>query len=136
MNPVPASLKKLGSWLHHHLLMCLLAMYALALVFPQPGIQVRNLSLGPRFSLPALLLSFLLFNAGLGIQTRDLKDTSKKIKLLASGLLANSLLPMLFLVLASAIGTFWLQDENLQTVLVGLAIIGSMPIAGSSAAWA
>lgn len=57
-------------FLHRHLLACLIGAYVVSAIVPGPGVALRAVSLatlaGVKLSAPFLLLSFLLFGAGLG----------------------------------------------------------------------
>jgi len=69
-------LARLAELLHHRLLWLLVAAYALAGTAPAAGLWLRSATLGTvevfgqpvTASLPSLLLSVLLFNAGLGVE--------------------------------------------------------------------
>jgi BASS family bile acid:Na+ symporter len=52
------------------------------------------------------------------------------------GLAANLLLPVAYLVLAALGLRFWHNADEARTLVVGLALVIAMPIAGSSAGWA
>src|SRR4051794_8078879 len=74
MEGHPGLIAKISRFLHERLLWLLIGSYAVASVFPGPGLKARGLILG-RFALfdapvtlsvPMLMLSALLFNAGLG----------------------------------------------------------------------
>lgn len=131
---------RVQQFLHHHLLACLLVAYMLSMVAPGPGLDLRALSLGDvagvRLSAPFLLLSFLLLSAGLGASLGELRGVFQRPRLLIAGLVGNSLVPMLVLVLVSLALTPWQDPEESQVILVALALVGAMPIAGSSTTWA
>lgn len=136
---------KITHFIHKYFLFLLVMSYVLAGVAPNFGLWLRTLSLGivtlpglgqTNFSISLFMLSFLLFNAGLGIQTRELSGLKKKPQLVLVGFLVNLVLPVvLIFALRGALGT-WHDADELQNLLVGLALIAAMPIAGSSAAWA
>ncbi len=81
------------------------------------------------------MLSLLLFNAGLNIDNSQLTNLFKQPKLLISGLLANLIIPILFTFIVSILMSSWHDQDEIQNILVGLALIASMPIAASSTAW-
>lgn len=131
-----------ASFLHHALLSLLILTYALAAVFPGPGLWLRSLDLGDFLSvhrahaqLPSLLLSFLLFNAGLGVELRRLLQLIRTPGVLVAGVAANLLLPVAFILATAASLRLWHNPREVQEILVGLALIASMPVAGSSTAW-
>ena len=136
---------KITHFIHKYFLPLLIVSYVLAGVLPAPGLALRQLSFGS-ITLPALgqtnmsislvMLSFLLFNAGLGIQTRELVGLRKRPLILAAGFLGNILVPILLVLSFHGILAKWHNPDELQNMLVGFALIAAMPIAGSSAAWA
>jgi BASS family bile acid:Na+ symporter len=54
---------------------------------------------------------------------------------LLAGLCANLLIPMLFIWTISHTLRLWHNADEAQNILTGLALVASMPIAGSSTAW-
>lgn len=132
-------------FIHRFFLPLLLASYALAGYMPQLGLFLRQISFGS-ITLPALgqtnispalvMLSFLLFNAGLGIQAKELLGLRKKPQILLVGFLANIIVPILLILCLRGLMGLWHSSDELHNLLVGLALIIAMPIAGSSAAWA
>ncbi len=137
------SLDRISHFVHDHFLGLLLATYALAAAWPGPGLALRRVSLGRvdaagesmAFTLPALMLGFLLFNAGLGVRAAELRDLARRPALLGVGLLANLAIPIAFVFVVSRAMGAWHNADEVQTILVGLALVASMPIAGSSTAW-
>ena len=126
-----------------HFLMLLFASYLAAALWPGPGLAIRSVSmgrvgLGPvhiEASLPLLMLACLLFNAGLGVDTSRLGAFLRRPRTLAAGLAANILLPLLFILGLSYCLRIVLTTHDVQSILAGLALVASMPIAGSSTAW-
>ena len=136
-------MNKLLHLLGKHLLWLLLASYVIASFLPGPGLWLRDRSLGRvslagdtmKLSVPALMLAFLLFNAGFGVRLTELKMMLRRPWPLALGLLANVAVPIAFIALMSFIMRSWHNKDEVQNILVGLALVASMPIAGSSTAW-
>jgi len=122
----------------------LLGIYVLAGVAPGPGLAMRapslgTIALGParlELGVPALLLALLIFNASLGVNAAEMKRLVKEPRVVASGLFANAALPLSFTLAASGLLFVWHSQNEIQALLVGLALVSSMPIAGSSTAWA
>ena len=56
--------------------------------------------------------------------------------LLGAGLAANLLIPIAFILVVTRAMAGWHNADEVQNILVGLALVASMPIAGSSTAWA
>ncbi len=133
-------LSQAAHWAHAHFLYLLLAVYGLAALVPGPGLALRAIKLGNvqfvgPLNIPALLLAFLLFNAGFGTRSAALRDWRRSGIALACGTLANLLVPVAFLLFLHGGLHFWHNPDEVQNILVGLALVASMPIAGSSTAW-
>jgi bile acid:Na+ symporter, BASS family len=86
-------------------------------------------------SLPLFMLASLLFNAGLGVKVVELKHLLHKPLLLLSGVLGNVVIPLAFIIAINFIMSLWHDQDELQQIIVGLALVASMPIAGGSTAW-
>jgi bile acid:Na+ symporter, BASS family len=102
-----------------NILWVLLGVYVLAGVLPGAGLAIKKLQVGSvglfgerpvALSLTNLLLASMLFTAGLGVSLRDVRGIFQHPRLLAAGVLANALMPVLFLALLSLV---------LQKVLAG-----------------
>lgn len=87
------------------------------------------------FKLPVLMLGLLLFNAGVGVEINSLKSVRNYPLPLIIGLIANLIVPIGFIGGVMFIMNLWHNPDEVQNILVGLALVASMPIAGSSAAW-
>ncbi len=130
--------------LHRRFLPLLLASYAAASLWPAAGQWLAGTCLAEaavwgvpgKVTPPALLLALLLFNAGLGVRGRHLRQSARRPGILLAGLTAAAAVP-LGLVFAAALGMrLWHNSEEAQTLLVGLGVVAAMPVAGSSAGWA
>lgn len=129
---------------HRYFIWFILLSYVSAAVFPQLGLWIRNYHLGRidilwtniDFFLPPIMLSLLLFNAGLGIRISELKQLWYKPVILAGGVFGNLVTPLLFILTISFAMKLWHNPVEVQQILVGLALVASMPIAGASTAWA
>jgi bile acid:Na+ symporter, BASS family len=143
MDDRKGPMARLAGWLHRHFLAILFASYAAAALWPGPGLAIRKLSMGQvglgsihtEASLPLLMLACLLFNAGLGVNTSQLGGFMRRPRTLVAGLSANILFPILFILSISWWMQHWHNLDEAQNILVGLALVASMPIAGSSTAW-
>ena len=137
------SLDRLLHLVHDHFLRLLLATYAIGAAWPGLGLSLRDVSLGRvglagdsmNLSLPSLMLGFLLLNAGLGVRASELRNLARRPSLLGLGLAANLAIPIAFVFAVSRAMQGWHNADEVQTILVGLALVASMPIAGSSTAW-
>lgn len=138
------SLPALSQFVHHHLLWFLIGAYAMAAVFPTAGLWIRNVSFGDisifqtniHGSLLLLLLAMLMLNAGLGVKTSHLKTLVQRAWVLVAGLTANLLIPIVYIFFITLLLELWHNPEETQHILVGLALVAAMPIAGASTAWA
>jgi len=134
-------LSSLAHFLHSRFLWLLMAIYALAAVVPDPALVLRQIciapaTLGSTLTLPSLLLGFLLFNAGLGARFSGLRRIRHSSLVMGAGTLANLAAPFLALLAVSFCLRFWHNPAEYQNVLTGVVLIASMPVAGSSTAWA
>jgi BASS family bile acid:Na+ symporter len=133
----------LAHFLHKNFLWLVLGSYAAAAFWPGPGLWLRSFSVGTitlfgestRLPLPVIMLAVLLVNAGLGIETGTLKKLLRGPLPLAAGLAGNLLVPIIFIVAVSLTLQLWHNPDEAQNILLGLALVASMPIAGSSSAW-
>lgn len=143
-NRLKQAVLAVSQFIHHHLLWCLIGAYAAAAVYPEPGLWIRNLRVDNvslfhikiHVSLLLLLLAMLMFNAGLGVKTAHLASLVRKIPVLLAGLSANLAIPMIYIFLVTLVMRLWYEPEEAQHILVGLALVAAMPIAGASTAWA
>ena len=105
---------RFGDRIQHSLLWLLIGSYALAAIWPEPGLRLRSLDVGSLVSvhrahapLPSLLLAFLLFNAGLGVESRRFLQLARRPGTLAMGVFANLTLPVAFILVMAASLRFW-----------------------------
>ncbi|WP_085773878.1 bile acid:sodium symporter family protein [Methylocystis bryophila] len=130
--------------IHRYFIWLILSSYVLAAVFPGLGLYFRSAELGAvslpqgkiAVSLPPLMLAFLLFNAGLGVRTAELSSLLRKPGLLLAGAATNVAAPLAFIASVSLLLASWSNADETQRILAGLALVASMPIAGTSTAWA
>lgn len=116
----------------------------MAAIWPGAGLGIRNLTVGDlqvfnetlHVSFLLLLLATLVFNAGLGVKPSHLKSLGRKTWVLLAGLTANLIIPIAYIFLVTLIMRLWYEPEEAQHILVGLALVAAMPIAGASTAWA
>ena len=133
----------LAHFLHARLLWLLLAVYIMAALLPGPALALRVISmagsgaaLSVPLTLPAFLLAVLLFNAGFGVRISALRHLGQSSLVLGAGTLVNLAAPVLAILAASLLLRLWDNRAEAQNVLTGMVLIASMPIAGSSTAWA
>mgnify|MGYP003704546431 CR=1 FL=1 len=131
-------------FIHQNILLLVIASYLFAALLPEMGSWMRNYSMGDlkiinhqiHLSLSAVMLAILLFNAGLGIKLKDLSSIIEYKKPLVFGVIGNAFIPLIFLTMLSFLTHRFEHQESSNDILVGVAIVASMPIAGSSTAWA
>ncbi|HEY7424772.1 MAG TPA: bile acid:sodium symporter [Gemmataceae bacterium] len=129
--------------LHRNFIWFLVGSYGVAAIAPRAGLWIKDISLGHftafsepvRVSLPMLLLALLLLNAGLGVQPAQLRHLLRRPWPLAAGLAANLFIPIAYIFAVSQTMRVWHNPVEVQHILVGLALVAAMPIAGSSTAW-
>jgi BASS family bile acid:Na+ symporter len=131
-------------FIHKHFLMILIGAYALSAVSPRFGLSLREVQFGnvtwpdgsqTNLSLALLMLSFLLFNAGIALKVEELMALRRHPAVPIAGFAANTVVPIALIVPLQGVMELWHGSDELQNLLVGLALIVSMPIAGSSTAW-
>ncbi len=138
------NLLSISQFLQRHLLWFLIAAYVIAVVFPIPGLWIRNVSFGEiaiyqqktKISLLMIMLAILMFNAGLGLKISHIKKFFEKKYLLLAGLVANITIPIIYIFGVTVLMRLWSEPIEAQHILVGLALVAAMPIAGGSTAWA
>ncbi|MDW7642214.1 MAG: bile acid:sodium symporter [Nitrosomonadaceae bacterium] len=128
---------------HRHLLWFLIAAYVIAVIVPIPGLWIRNVSFGEitiyqqktNISLLMIMLAILMFNAGLGLKISHIKKFFQNKYLLLAGLVANITIPIIYIFGVTLLMRLWSEPIEAQYILVGLALVAAMPIAGGSTAW-
>src|SRR4051794_10866909 len=141
---VGLDLHSISHLVHRHLLWFLIGAYLIAMVLPTPGLWIRNMSFGEvslfqqktNISLLMVMLGILMFNAGLGLKFSDIKSLMRCKYLLLTGLAANLAIPIIYVWVMTIPMRLWYEPFEVQYILVGLALVAAMPIAGSSTAWA
>jgi BASS family bile acid:Na+ symporter len=137
-------LQVLDGFVRKHFLLLLVVAYVVAALWPGPGEATTEITLARcamldesiAITVPMILLSALLFNAGLGADASELVQAVKKPQIVLVGLVMNLLVPVAFLGLAYPLLRCWHDPDEVQNLLLGLAVVAAMPIAGSSTAWA
>jgi BASS family bile acid:Na+ symporter len=143
MDMRTSSMGRLSQFLQRHLLGLILLSYALAVVGPAPGLWMKttklvDVSLGAGrivVSVPALLLGFLLFNAGLRARGEQVCHIAHRPGVVLAGLVANLAIPLLYLRVIMLAMRSWHNADEARTILIGLALVAAMPVAGSSTGW-
>ncbi|MEU9119904.1 bile acid:sodium symporter [Streptomyces sp. NPDC048506] len=126
-----------------HLTWAMPVAYVAAALLPQAGRWARGLSLGAPplpghptgLTLQALLLGHVLFTAALQVRARDLTVLLRRPGLLIAGTAANTVLPLLILLLLAAAFVLLPDADGGSGMLTGLALIAAMPVAGGATVW-
>ena len=92
--------------------------------------QIGPVVLTTKVSVSMLLLASLLLNAGLGVKIGQVRDVLKSPGILGLGMAANLVVPIGFILVVSRFMGGWHNADEVQNILVGLALVASMPIAG------
>ncbi|VTR92941.1 na+-dependent transporter : Sodium-dependent transporter OS=Nitrosospira sp. APG3 GN=EBAPG3_12230 PE=4 SV=1: SBF [Gemmata massiliana] len=131
-----------SGFLHRHFLWLLIAAYAAAGAVPGAGRWISGLTgagcvLGHpvRVSAPAVMLGGLLFAAGFAVRGEHLWGMFRRPLSLVIGLVASAAVPVLVLMMAAPVLLLWHDPVEARDLLVGLAVVAAMPVAGSSAGW-
>ncbi|RTL81758.1 MAG: Na+-dependent transporter [Hyphomicrobiales bacterium] len=130
--------------IHKYFIWVIILSYIIAAIYPSLGVHIRSIEVGSidvwrtkfTVSLPPAMLAFLLFNAGLGVRTRELTSLLRNPSLLLGGALGNLFVPLAFVIGVSITMKLWHNSDETQQILTGLALVAAMPIAGASTAWA
>lgn len=133
----------LSDFLHRYFILLLIVSYFAATFYPAFGLtfgktQIADFNfLGKTTSitLTMLLLALILLNAGLGVEAKRFKELIYRPQLLIGGLIANMILPILFIYFVSSVMHMMPGQESVTMILIGLLLVSSVPIAGAATAW-
>ncbi len=125
------------------LLLLMIGSYLVAAGWPALGLWIRDVRVAQvglagsktTISLSMLMLASLLLNAGLGVKLSRVREILRRPRILGAGLAANLIVPIVFIMVITRAMAGWHNADEVQNILVGLALVASMPIAGSSTAW-
>jgi BASS family bile acid:Na+ symporter len=139
-NKVPIS-DQLAEFVRRRFLWLLLAAYALAAVWTTPGLAMRNWewSSTTGASVPVsfvlILLAVMLFSAALLTDVSQIRIVSHHPLVLCAALVAVWLGPALLVVAAGWLIPPTIDGQATAGLLVGLALVATMPVANSSVGW-
>lgn len=132
---------RLAHFVQRRFLWLLLASYAVAAVWTGPGIAMRNWE----WSAPALtnvpisfvlaLLAVMLFSAALLTDLSQLRIVSHHPLVLIAALLTVWLGPAVLVVVAGWLIPATIDGQATAGLLVGVALVATMPVANSSVGW-
>ncbi|SFH71102.1 bile acid:sodium symporter family protein [Planctomicrobium piriforme] len=133
----PDRLKVRTGWNGHafQLLVWLLGTYAIAVIWPQPGLLLKAVHLpgitgGAPITIPHLLLGTLLFCAGLTVETVSMPQIG--LRTLPWHVLATWLIPLFVVGAMTNVGRAIGIPGG---ILLGLMVAAAMPVANSSVGW-
>jgi len=132
---------RLAHIVRRHFLWLLIACYALAAFWPAPGLAMRHWEWSSaRFgnvplSLPLFLLAVMLVCAALLTDLSQIRLVSRHPIVLSVALVTVWLAPALLVLAAGWIVPWAIGGEATTGLLVGLAIVATMPVANSSVGW-
>jgi BASS family bile acid:Na+ symporter len=126
------------------MLLLVVISYMIAGVWPGPGLWIKetavfDAALGParlRGAMPAVLLAVLLFSAGMRVRGERMRAMLRNPGPVVSGLAANLAVPALYVIALCWLLGRWHNSDETATLVIGMALVASMPVAGSSAGWA
>lgn len=130
-----------AEFLRRRCLWLLVACYALAAIWPSPGRFVRAWHWESGFAshasvtVPLLLLALLLFCAALVTDVAQIRSVAQRPWALVAGLLAVWLGPTLLVLVAALLVPRVIDGPATVGLMVGLALVASMPVANSSVGW-
>jgi BASS family bile acid:Na+ symporter len=91
---------------------------------------------GAAVPLQAWLLAAVVFSAGLTARTEALPGLLRHPRALRVGIATNALLPTVLLALGAVVAGGWHNPHEAQSLLVGLALVGAMPVAAGATVFA
>jgi BASS family bile acid:Na+ symporter len=124
-----------------HFLWLLLGCYALSALWPAPGIAMRGwqwtaLEFGDvPLSLPLVLLAVMLFSAAVLTDLSQIRLVSRHPIVLLVALVFVWLGPALLVLAAGWLVPWAVDGQATAGLLVGLALVATMPVANSSVGW-
>jgi bile acid:Na+ symporter, BASS family len=139
-GPQRAALR-LAHFLRKYCFWLLVACYALAALWPAPGQGLRHWRWSPaglpaaEFTLPLVLLALLLFCAAVQTDVAHIRSIGTRPWPLVWGTIAVWLAPALLVMAAAVVLPLVIERAPAAQLLVGLALVASMPVANSSVGW-
>jgi BASS family bile acid:Na+ symporter len=137
----PPALPRLAQFLQRHCFWLLVSCYLLAAAWPLPGRAMRGWRWTPsglsaaEFTLPLVLLALLLFCAAVQTDVAQIRAVGSRPWALVCGTFAVWIAPALLVIVAAAILPLVVDEASTAGLLVGLALVASMPVANSSVGW-
>ncbi|MET8690356.1 bile acid:sodium symporter [Streptomyces sp. NPDC004732] len=130
------------SWLRHRLGRAIVLAYAAALLLPGPGLWLRRphaLALGDPGDLPLptaqLLLSLVLFSAGLQVPVRALGALLRRPTALLAGLVLHLAIPLLAIPAVAFLLHQTPDADGGSGLITAMILIVAMPVAAGATVW-
>jgi BASS family bile acid:Na+ symporter len=137
INPPIAD--RLAHLVRRRFLWLLVATYALAMLWTAPGLAMRRwewpAAANVPVSFPLLLLAVMLFSAAALTDLSQIRIVSHHPVVLGAALLAVWLGPALLVLVAGWLIPTTVGGQSTAGLLVGLALVATMPVANSSVGW-
>lgn len=129
-----------AAFVRQHFLWLLVASYVAAAALPWPGIAIRSWEVEstafPKASLASLLLlAAMLFIAALLTELKELRIVSRHPFVLLLAVAAVWVGPALLVFVAGWLMPVTIGGESTAGLLLGFALVASMPVANSSVGW-
>jgi BASS family bile acid:Na+ symporter len=124
-----------------HFLWLLVASYALATVWPDPGLKMHNwrwsvaIAGNGHVTLPLVLLALMLFCAAVMSDLRQIRSVLRRPLVLCIAMAAVWAGPAMLVVAAGGILPRLIDNPELGGLLLGMALVATMPVANSSVGW-
>ena len=130
------------TWLRRRLGRAVVLAYAAALLLPGPGLWLRRphaLPLGETSALPLstapLLLSLVLFSAGLQVPVRALAGLLRRPRALLAGLVLHLSIPLLVIPAVALLLQQTPDTDGGSGLLTAMILIVAMPVAAGATVW-
>ncbi|MFD6287726.1 sodium-dependent transporter [Streptomyces sp. NPDC060205] len=128
-----------ASWLRRRLGRAVVLAYTLALFLPGPGLWLRRPHASPPTHLtlnaPPLLLSLVLFSAGLQVPVRALGHVLRRPKALLAGLVLHLAIPSAVVPLVAFLLRRTPDTDGGSGLLTAMILIVAMPVAAGATVW-
>lgn len=128
-----------ASWLRHRLGRAVILSYALALLLPAPGLWLRRPHVLPPTHLTVhtapLLLSLVLFSAGLQVPVRALGALLRHPKALFAGLVLHLAIPLAVVPLVAFLLRRTPDTDGGSGLLTAMILVVAMPVAAGATVW-
>ena len=141
MNHLIHHISRVSKFAKQRLVWLLLACYALGALLPGPGQALRNwdvswLSIGgtpARFSL--WMIAILLFSGAVSVDLSKLWELARRPGALIISLVGVWVPPIVLVGLSSALFGLLAPEGTETSLLLGIALVASMPVANSAVGW-